>query len=439
MLTLVILSGNIGSALNLKVKKGDTITSGSDTQSSATTHKGDAASLSTAGSNSNQNVVLANGVNSDPTSQVQSPTQVSSSPDKVIAASNSGSTANTYQGNAVGVAAADSSAKRKEYSNTPTFKNDTVLAASTANSNASTQIGNALAVAQTTANSSNLHYDLNGNLVTNPIVTTPVNSVWYDTKKQGKDLSIGAEGDMYVVGEDSRLYIYNQPDNRLVPVEGDVDLVGIVEVATNYEGTPYVVTMSGETYFLSCENKWTRLPGCAKHIATGRGGEIFKISCEESTGGYMIQRLFCKCACKCCSRGCKRYRQQGKICNPKDEETPSCYWFRNEGAGVQIAVSNNGWPYIINSFGNIFGYDGSTWSQIGTQKAIDLSFSNDGVLYVTGTDNVLYKVTDEKNGVFKAINTDGLKVVDSSVGPFGLPAIISKDGYIYVSSKRAFN
>ena len=207
----------------------------------------------------------------------------------------------------------------------------------------------------------------------------------------------------------------------------------------SYDGTPYVVLLNGETYYLSCENKWERLPGCATDIGVGRGNEVFKTGCDPREGGFDVYKLQCNCKCEVGSEAfgrCKRYNKSYKeIAKTKNDEK-KCFWLRLEDAGVRIDVSTSGLPYVTRSCGRIYYYNGLNWNHVGALLALDISISNEGNLFAVGTDNKLYKA--KHDDTFTLIEeVEYAKAV--TVGPFNLPFTIGHDDSVLFSAKSDFN
>jgi hypothetical protein len=316
---------------------------------------------------------------------------------------------------------------------------DYVAAASVASSTAETDAGNAVAISGTTATSSNLKFDAQGKPIRTGGVSPYISSVWYDTGKKALDLGVGAQGDLYITGVDKRVYFYDQVRNNLLEVEakgGNDNLQGAVRISTSYDGTPFVITLTGETYYLSCDNRWIRLPGCATDISAGRGGEVYKTGCDAKSQGFGVYRLFCTCKSECCNNTCKRFRSISSI--EQNNEEKKCHWFRFEGSGVKIAVAPNGWPYVVKNDNFIYSFNGADWLKISNLEARDISVSNEGILYAVGVDKHLYKLTDERHDSFEKISSV-CEVESVSVGPFGLPFVIRSDGHLLSSSKTNFN
>ena len=251
---------------------------------------------------------------------------------------------------------------------------------------------------------------------------------------QANDIGAGAEGDIYAAGIDGYLYHYEFLANKWSKIEGDFDLTNIVKVDVDSDGTPYVVTSSGDMWYLSCDHKWMRLPGCGTDIGVGRGKEVFKTGCDQREGGYGIYRLFCKGSCKCSEKGCMRYRNNVHKHQGDDKK---CYWFRIDGAGIRIDVSPTGYPYAIKSDGNLWGYDGTDWNSIPVAaSAVDLTVSNEGALFYTTAAQGIYRVYDESNGSYTLLNGSGNAI---TVGPYSQPFVTGSDNHVYTASKIGFN
>jgi hypothetical protein len=359
----------------------------------------------------------------------------------ILSASQSNARSKTDKGNALSIASSDSNSIKSAVNSDGKYTNNLLLAAAESNAGASSLDGNAAAVALSSANSSDYQYDLNGELIEKPLYITEIPiSNWLNTDKRALDLGVGAEGDVYIVGIDGRVYEYQFTTNRWILVNAREELLGAVRIDVNYEGTPYAVTVSGEIYYLSCENIWIKLPGCAKDIAAGRSGNVFKLGCQNKINGYDIYRLICKCKCKC-RYGCKRYRfiSIENYNNFNDAYIPRCDWFRVEAEGTSIDVQNNGWPVVTRSSGYIYSYDGNEWKQLGNLKATDVAVSNENVLFAVGEDKNLYKADNLVNPQFTLVNLDNLQVTGVSSGPFSLPFIIARDGYVLTSAKNEYN
>jgi len=248
---------------------------------------------------------------------------------------------------------------------------------------------------------------------------------------------MSTEGDIWAAGKDGYLYSYDLLSNKWYKAEGDFDLTNIVRVAVGYDGIPYVVTACGDMFYLSCDNKWVRLPGCGTDVAVGRNGEVFKIGCDERAGGFGIYRLFCKCGLKCCDRGCKRYRHKYNYVSDYKGDDRKCYWFRIDGSGVRLDVSPYGYPFIVNNTGNILGYDGTDWHDlhIGVQ-AHDIAISNEGAIFFTDKSNNIYRLLNKNDGTVLPMAGSGSAI---AAGPLSQPIVIDEYNYVNTSSKMLHN
>lgn len=268
---------------------------------------------------------------------------------------------------------------------------------------------------------------------------TPVVKVnWFNTKLRAKDIGTNSQGDLYVVGLDGFLYKYEFLTDTWCKMEGDFEMTKITRVDVAWDGIPYVITETGDTFYLSCEHKWMRLPGCASDIGIGRGGEIYKTGCDQRDNGYGIYRLYCACPSTCCYKGCLNWRKPCHTCWSHKGDEKQCSWFRIDGSGLKLDVAPSGNPYVIDQNGNISQFDGTNWRNINIlAKAYDLTISNEGVLFYIGQDGKIYKSVNEQKGDWIILSGEADAI---TAGPFSQPWVIRhSDKSVLASSKFEYN
>ena len=261
---------------------------------------------------------------------------------------------------------------------------------------------------------------------------------WVDTNLLANDIGVGPQGDIYAAGIDGHLYFYDFVNNKWKKVIGDFDLGSITRVEVSTDGTPYVVTASGSTYFLSSSLKWKRLPGCATDIAVGRGGEVYKIGCDVRPNGYGIYRLFNNEENESLHKKHNRCKRRKGICTEcsyddnNENEVNKKYWFRLSGSGVRISASPSGLPYIVNNSGMVLSYENSNWTPILTAGlARDLALSNDGEIFYVDFYHNIFRIINRNGYVFQLCGV--AKTISS--GPFSQPFIVGTDHKVYTASK----
>ncbi len=261
---------------------------------------------------------------------------------------------------------------------------------------------------------------------------------WYNSKLKAKDLGINSQGDLYAVSLDGKLYKYEFLIDTWDFMEGDFELTRINRVDVDWDGMPYVITDIGDTLFLGCDHKWTRLPGCATDIGIGRGGEVYKTGCDKRNNGYGIYRLHCNCPSNCCYKGCLNWRKLGKFNWSFKSDDRKCEWFRINGNGVKIDVAPSGNPYVIDINGVIYQYDGTNWRKVNTPAlAFDLTISNEGILFFTGQDGKIYKQISETSPIWANLIGEADAV---TAGPFSQPWVIrNSDKCVLGSAKFDYN
>lgn len=271
---------------------------------------------------------------------------------------------------------------------------------------------------------------------------------WKETKFKANDIGLSPQGVLYAIDSTSgSLFQYIFSTGKYKKVQGDFDLTNLVEVDVSYDATPYVISKIGDVHFLSCDHKWERLDGCATDIAIGRFGEVYKTGCEEVKDengkmiGFGVYKLICEQ--ENCNK-CFRFREKFKSNFTYKSDDKNCFWFRMDGAGVKIAVGPSGNPYVIDMKGRILGYDGSSWNQIiRFYNAIDMSISNDGVLFFIDQNNRIWKTIVDDPNEMNLLNTkvqclEG-EATNITVGPLGQPFITKIDGNVLTCSRTEYN
>jgi hypothetical protein len=261
---------------------------------------------------------------------------------------------------------------------------------------------------------------------------------WTYTNFVGLDIAMDSQGNAIAVGLDGAVYEYNWNENVWSKIEGDFEMKSGMRVALGWEQSPFVVSSGGETYYLTCGHKWEKLPGCARDIAVGMGGEVYKIGCERRPGGFRIYKLVCNYDKEKC-KPCSRWRNKSNKVYTYDSDNKKCNWFNVNGSGVRIAVHPNGRPFVINDRGAIQFYDGKDWQIIPQTSALDLSLSNEGIIVYVGSDYGVYRLYPGKYS-HDYTKVDFMKLLDRSAisiasGPYAHPMIISEEYKVFTSSK----
>lgn len=258
----------------------------------------------------------------------------------------------------------------------------------------------------------------------------------FNTGYRANDIGVGSEGQVYIVGSDFKIYYYNFLANMYMLVEGSSDLPMAARVDTDADGMPYVTTTSGQVFYLDCQNQWVQLPGCATDIGVGRGGEVWKIGCDERPGGYGIWKLHCTTKCKCnCERSCVRFRAMSYNAQIASDER-RCFWYRIEGGAARVDVHPDGNPWVLTNDGVIFGYDGVNWLRVNGVLGRDITVSNDGMVMISGLDAKIYVLKNAQTSAWIEISGEALEL---SAGPFSQSWQVGVNHYVTTSAKFDYN
>lgn len=229
------------------------------------------------------------------------------------------------------------------------------------------------------------------------------------------EIAVGQSGALYAISKDNHLYSYNMLSNNFTITGNDLSFM-VYRVSVANDGTPYVVSNYGNTYYLAYNNSWIMLPGCANDIAIGKNDEIYKIGCQKGDDGYLVYRLLCNDISRTILSGNSQH----------------CSWINLGSGGVKIKVLKDGSPVVVTKSGAIIYYDGTTWFSLLGLYAIDLSVSNDGLVFIVQVDNsmiilnyflqipTIYKL----NGLGKGI----------TAGPLSQSFYIGLDNNVYTSA-----
>ncbi|AMC11517.1 hypothetical protein Lupro_09665 [Lutibacter profundi] len=111
------------------------------------------------------------------------------------------------------------------------------------------------------------------------------NNTWHRMPGTAKDIGIGANGDIWIIGSDainSNYGIYKWNGTQWVKFPG-----AAVRIDVGPNGTPWVVNSFDDIYKLS-NNRWQKLPGKAKDISVGADGNAWVIGTDSTLGGHSI-------------------------------------------------------------------------------------------------------------------------------------------------------
>lgn len=262
-----------------------------------------------------------------------------------------------------------------------------------------------------------------------------VNSKWTTTKKQAIDLAVSNKGDFFIIDINGNLLKYDFISNLYFAISKP--FINYKRVSVSSNGTPFVVSSSGDILFNDCRGNWKRLPGCALDIGVGDGGEIFKIGCEEKKNGFSVHKLICSENFKNSLFNCKR-RDNFKCeeCSNEYIEEKECNWFKIDGAGIRIAVSGEGHPVVVNLNGEILEYDGVNWlSRISGSNARDIDIGREGEIYFTSSKLELFKYSKKYKELVQICGN----AHSVAIGPYNHPFIIGDNYLAFASSKQCYN
>jgi hypothetical protein len=181
---------------------------------------------------------------------------------------------------------------------------------------------------------------------------------------------------------------------------GDWDQAGgggaASRIAVAPDGSPWVVNSFGQIFHLA-GNSWRHVPGMAKDIAIGGDGSVWVIG------------------------GDPRILQDDGIFRLESDGG----WTRIDGAALNISVSRNAQPFMVNTEGNIYTLRGTSFVKL-EGSASDIAVSSKGPVWITGP-----------NGEISFLNRGNTwtqvpgKAFRIAVGPDGNPWVVTLERTIY--------
>ena len=262
------------------------------------------------------------------------------------------------------------------------------------------------------------------------IISLDYTASWISTGISGKAIAIGSQGDTYVIGLDYQISRYDFANNSYSKINSSIKAN---KITVSSLGVPYIISNKREIFYLSDNNEWVQVQGCANDISIGRGDEIWIIGCDTRKGGYGIWKYKCINLFDSLPHIIDKFKDNGRY--NKEDTSNICSWFRIEGSGIKIEVDINGLPIVLTEDNSIFRYDGVNYKHISDIKAIDIAISNENVLFAVSLDHKLYILKDVLNEEWSIVAGIAKEIC---VGPYSQPFAINLNNLIYTTTSLGY-
>jgi len=166
---------------------------------------------------------------------------------------------------------------------------------------------------------------------------------WKRLKGAAKDIGAGADGSIFVVGNDAQsVYRWDARKKDWVKLPG-----GLARIDVGPDGNPVGVNKQQGIYRYNGE-EWIKMPGAATDVGIGADGTIWVVNAQG--------KIY-------------RWNEKGNV------------WKLVPGEAVRIDVDPQGNAWVVNSQGGIYRYDGSRWIHM-KGWAWDISIGGEGTVMI---------------------------------------------------------
>ncbi len=172
--------------------------------------------------------------------------------------------------------------------------------------------------------------------------SSPSGSGWERMPGSAKDVDVGENGSAWVIGTLPTVggnLIYRWTGSTWTNVPG-----GASRIAVGPDGTAWIVNNMGQIYRRRgvtpgspSGTSWEILPGTARDIGVGADGTVWLVGTDAETGGY----------------GLYVWNEQVALGGGVNAESRRA-WIKIPGGGTGISVADNGRPWMVNSYNDIY-------------------------------------------------------------------------------------
>lgn len=297
-----------------------------------------------------------------------------------------------------------------------------------------------------------------------------------------KDVSVGKEGGVIIIGEDQRVYRRDPPSaswiwisalasavsagpggtiwiatpegfiytsSRIPAFARPAEKVELVikpvlnwrkrrgaarDIAVGANGAAYAIGLEGEVFQWRGKGTWSQLPGRLEHIATDPSGTPWGVDAKgrilRYQGSYWEEFPGLAMDIAIGARGAVWILQTDGV--PALWIAPDRIWRPLPGAtGIDIAVDPDGHPWIVNQDSAVQRHDGEKWVPVPGVSAKGIAVGSDGTVLAAGRDHRPYWY-DIKRSAWEQLNGDTDVI---SIGPRGFPWAVSSQSEIFSTAE----
>jgi hypothetical protein len=244
-----------------------------------------------------------------------------------------------------------------------------------------------------------------------------LNLKWNTLNIQGIDISASNLMNIYIVGTDNNIYLYNPVLNTKSAIYSDNNYIKVIANS----GQLFAITKRRSISFLKGTTTYS-FESCTNDLAVSDLGEIYKLGCDTLPVAYPLYKLRC-------SYNTNYYTKLLDILI--GQPNISCEWVYQKINAMKIALGPFGTIYAINADNKIEAHSANGNIQIIDVVAKDLAVSKNGLLYVVHDNNDLC-IHNPKDGRMSKIASN---VSSVTAGILDIPMYIDTSNNVFIPSQ----
>lgn len=229
------------------------------------------------------------------------------------------------------------------------------------------------------------------------VSTGKLDTAWKQLPGAAFDVGAGANGDLWVVGTDRKLYEWTGTTWKVSSTSANV-----IAVAVGPKGTVWHVNTAKQIYSGNGKT-WKRWPGAANDITVGADGSVFVVG-TDSRPYKLVNNNWQPVG----GPGAKTIAADphGNVISTNTNNQIwariGTSWRRLPGAGVDVSIGADGTGWVVGTDSRPYRWDGKTWVVMGGSGAKTIAVESSGNVVSSNTKNQIWRATISNSAIAKA-------------------------------------